>query len=185
MESEAKTEAFDGGLGWRAHLVRDALIELLRELWGDPDKRVDALNNHVWDPDPDASNVKISTSSSIDFQQTDADIVFTIKVKPTSFSGMSESQDIPETQDGIKTFMSKMEFVIQCEAGTEELCFLAASETAVRFRESHTNIKREMGWGSMGIPGYSNAESQAEDGGDPFMAGIPVKVTSEHSYRLS
>lgn len=179
MATRPKDEA-GGDLGWRAHLIEDAIFELVDELWGNATRRDDILDAYDWNSDPEISQVHIAKEHHPEWENANLDLEFVIQAGDTDFVELHQKDYLKQRgADIYRKFVAATPVAIKCISENSEHAHMAAAEVAIRLREIDIRVERDNNWRSFDVPGYKAPQSMNEGGGPPYVSVVPMRVEAD------
>ncbi len=174
-------------LGWRAHLLVDAVCEMMQELWGSGEsRRDDILDAYSWDEDPELSRVKIGPEAKLDLQNAGIDLKLAVQAGKTQFqeTSMRESFRSQEATGDLQSYLSTTPVVIKCVGARSAFSHMVAAECAIRLQDNARTIQNAYAFNQFKVVGYGAPKPIDDDGDGPFVTPVSVEIVVEHSSIL-
>lgn len=168
-------------MGWRAHLIGDAIVEMLQQLWGNDTRRDTILDAYDWDADPQITQVEISKEHESDWENASIDLEFVVEPGDTEFEGlnMGDFHSFEGKRCKVK-WMTETPFRIKCISDNKEHAHMAAAEVAIRLREIRLRAIQHNKWNDWSVKGYSAPKPlDKETGGAPYVSTVSVVAKAE------
>lgn len=179
----------ESGLGWRPHLIRSALIEILQVFFESADTlaRDPVIQDYTWSSNDEASKIAIEPSGKRTLQETNFEAKIVIPTAPAKFiAGPMQNGLYDKSADGNTEYRSigmEVTFPILCLGQGEEFSWLLAAEVALQIKENALAFADHYDWKALDVEGIQPVDADKIDD-DSYGYTVPVMVRVAHGSEV-
>lgn len=171
-------------MGWRPHLLVDAVCEMMQVLWGDGESRRDEiLDQYEWSDHPSVTSVQIAPEGKLDISGSGLDLRLVVETGGSKFqdTSMQHSFRKDNGSEKLHSFLVSTTIVIKCVSKNRVFSHMVAAECAIRLQDNARRIKNQYAFNDMLVGGYGPPQSLQEKQDGPYVTPVKLSIVAEHS----
>lgn len=168
-------------LGWRPHLARSALVEILHSLFYSADRIRDPnLEGFVWSSTASSSGLAIKTHGHLSLKNVNMMGKLVVQVGPSSIPDIQQKGDKMKQRGTVETraFLLQTAFTIQCVGTSEILSLELGGEVLVRLRENASVFEKYYNLHEFSVKGMDAPKKIDEKS---WATPISLAIRSQHA----